>query len=63
MSCNRHSLGALILTLGVSLAGLLLAYGATGIAMRRASALSEAAPLSHVLPAQMLTRSRASAPA
>jgi hypothetical protein len=36
MICNRHSLGALILTLGVSLAGLLLAYGATGIVLRHA---------------------------
>lgn len=30
MSCNRHSLGALLLTLAASVAGLLLAYGATG---------------------------------
>ena len=37
MSCNRHSVGALILTLAVSVAGLLLAYGATGTVLRRAS--------------------------
>ena len=37
MSCNRHSLGALLLTLAVSLAGLLLAYGATGLAPGRST--------------------------
>jgi len=35
MSCNRHSLGALLLTLAASVAGLLLAYGATGPATGR----------------------------
>ena len=58
MSCNRHSVGALILTLAVALAGLLLAYGATDIALRRAAAVSENAPVTLGLPAQVWLKHR-----
>ena len=58
MGCNRHSFGALILTLAVALAGLLLAYGATDIVLRRAAAVSESGPVTLGQPAQVWMRSK-----